>query len=144
MLVARNAATITRGRGVAGSSMALVKLRARLASGASRVMTESDRRTNEQAIAVARGQAELPPFIAKGKTRWQEIRHAYQPSGGRAGCAGQSEDRMLASAVRGFLDKHPDMNATPEIFAARHARNLEVNRPKPEPPREPSPRDRKR
>src|SRR3546814_5238213 len=58
-----------RGRGVAGSSIRLVKLRARLASGASGVMTKADRRTNEQAIAVARGRANLPSFIAKGKTR---------------------------------------------------------------------------
>ena len=122
-----------RGRGVAGSSMALVKLRARLASGVSRVMTESDRRTNEQAIAVAHGRAELPPFIAKGKTRWQEIRHAYKQAAAALDATGQSEDRTLARDVRGFLDKHPDMTATPEIFAARHARNLTAARPKVEP-----------
>ena len=118
-----------RGRGIAGSSMALVKLRARLASSASRQLTESDRRTNEQAIAVARGQAELPPFIAKAKTRWQEIRHAYSQAAAALNATGQSDDRILASDVRGFLDKHPDMNATPEIFAARHARILAAARP---------------
>ena len=122
-----------RGRGVAGSSMALVKLRARLATGVSRVMTDADRRTNEQAIAVARGQAELPPFIAKGKTRWQEIRQAYSQAAAALDATGQSEDRELAGDVRGFLDKHPDMNATPEIFAARHAQNLTEARPKVEP-----------
>ena len=122
-----------RGRGVAGSSIALVKLRARLASGVSRVMTDADRRTNEQAIAVARGQAELPPFIAKGKTRWQEIRQAYSQAAAALDATGQSEDRELAGDVRGFLDKHPDMNATPEIFAARHAQNLTEARPKVEP-----------
>jgi len=129
-----------RGRGVAGSSMALVKLRARLASGASRVLTKSDRRTNEQAVAVARGQAELPPFIAKGKMRWQEIRHAYSRAAASLDATGQSDDRTLAIDVREFLDKHPDMNATPEIFAARHARNLAVTRPMPEPsaPKPPS------
>ncbi|MBA3896850.1 MAG: relaxase/mobilization nuclease domain-containing protein [Sphingomonadaceae bacterium] len=134
-----------RGRGIAGSSMALVKLRARLASGASRVMTESDRRTNEQAIAVARGQAELPPFIAKGKTRWQEIRQAYEQAAAALNATGQAEDRTLAGDVCGFLDKHPDMKATPEIFAAHHARNLAAARAKPEPPApEPLPRDRGR
>jgi len=133
-----------RGRGVAGSSMALAKLRARLANGVSRVMTNADRRTNEQALAVARGHAELPPFIAKGKTRWQGIRHAYSQAAAALDATGQSEDRRLASDVRGFLDKHPDMNATPEIFAARHARHFEVNRLKAEMPREPSPRDRVR
>ena len=119
-----------RGRGIAGSSMALVKLRARLASGASGAMTESDRRTNEQAIAVARGQAELPPFITKGKTRWQVIRDAYSQAAVALDATGQSEDRTLASDVRGFLEKHPDMHATPEIFAAHHARKLASARAK--------------
>lgn len=134
-----------RGRGVAGSSMALVKLRARLASGVSRVMTNADRRTNEQAVAVARGQAELPPFIAKGKTRWLEIRHAYQQAAVALDATGQSEDRMLASDVRGFLDKHHGMNATPEIFAGHHARNLASARAKSDLlTSEPSPGDRGR
>lgn len=134
-----------RGRGIAGSSMALVKLRARLVSGTSGAMTESDRRTNEQAIAVARGQAELPAFIAKGKTRWQAIRHAYSQAAIALDATGQSEDRTLASDVRGFLDRHPEMNATPEIFAGHHARNLGIERPRPKPPApESSPRDRRR
>ncbi len=135
----------TRGRAIAGSSMTLVKLRARLASGASRQFTDADRRTSEQAIAVACGQAALPPFIAKGKTRWQQIRQAYEQTAAALDATGQAEDRILAGDVRGFLDKHPDVNATPEIFAARHARNLEVVQQKPEPPApEPSPRDRGR
>ena len=87
-------------------------------------MTNSDRRTNEQAIAVARGQAELPPFIGEGKTRWQEIHDAYSQAAVALDATGQPEDRTLASDVRGFLDTHPDLNATPEIFAAHHARIL--------------------
>ena len=129
-----------RGRGIAGSSMALVKLRARLASGASPAMTDADRRTNEQALSVARGQSGLPPFIAKGKTRWQQIRHAYEQAAAALGATGKSEDQTLAEDVRKFLDKHPDMNATPEIFAAHHARNLGIARKKSEQSREPSPR----
>jgi len=133
-----------RGEGIAGSSMALVKLRARLRTGGSRQITESDRRTNEQAIAVARGEAELPAFIAKGKTRWQEIRQAYIQAAAALDATRQSEDRMLADDVRGFLEKHPDMNATPEIFAVRYARTVNVDRSKPEPPRDLSPPDRGR
>ena len=129
-----------RGRGIAGSSMALVKLRARLASGASPAMTDADRRTNEQALSVARGQSGLPPFIAKGKTRWQQIRHAYEQAAAALGATGKSEDQTLADDVRKFLDKHPDVNATPEIFAADHARNLGIERKKSEQSREPSPR----
>ena len=114
-----------RGRAIAGSSMALVKLRARLASGASRALTNADRRTNEQAIAVARGQSELPPFIARGKSRWQQIRAAYERAASALNASGRSEDKMLADDVRTFLDKHVDMQATPEIFAARYARAME-------------------
>jgi hypothetical protein len=117
-----------RGRGIAGSSMALVKLRARLASGASPAMTDADRRTNEQAVAVARGQSVLPPFVAKGKTRWQKIREAYGQAAAALGATGQSEDQALADDVRNFLDNHPNMNATPEIFAAHHTRNLGIDR----------------
>ena len=104
-----------------------------------------DRRTNEQAVAVARGQAGLPRFIVNGKTLWQQIRDAYNQAAGALDATGQSEDQALASEVRGFLYKHPDMNATPETFAARHAQSLRLDRPKPEPPiPQPSPRDRGR
>jgi hypothetical protein len=129
-----------RGQGIAGSSMALVKLRARLRTTGSRQITDADRRTNEQAIAVARGQAELPAFIPNGKTRWQQIRQAYGQAAAALDATGQSDDRALASDVRNFLDKHPDMNATPKIFATRHARNLQITRTRLEPPApEPSP-----
>jgi len=134
-----------RGRGIAGSSMALVKLRARLASGASRVMTESDRRTNGQAVAVARGHAELPAFIANGKTRWKEIRQAYSQAAAVLDATGRSDDQALAHDVRGFLDKHQGMNATPEVFAAHHARRIAAEQSKAGfPPRDRSPNDRRR
>ncbi len=113
-----------RAQGIAGSSMALVKLRARLRAGGSRQITDSDRRTNEQAIAVARGQDQLPPFIAVGTLRWREIRRAYEQAAAALDATGQQDDRALADDVRGFLDKHQGVNATPEVFAARHARNL--------------------
>jgi type IV secretion system T-DNA border endonuclease VirD2 len=113
-----------RGQGIAGSSMALVKLRARLRSEGSRHITQSDRRTNEQAIAVARGQEQLPPFVAAGTFRWQEIRRAYEQTADALDATGQTDDRELAKDVRTFLDKHQGMNATPEVFAARHARSL--------------------
>ncbi|WP_109354045.1 relaxase/mobilization nuclease domain-containing protein [Sphingorhabdus sp. EL138] len=113
-----------RGQGVAGSSMALVKLRARLRAGSSSQMTDADRRTNEQAIAVARSQAALPAFVASGTNRWQEIRKAYGKAASALDATGETADRDLASDVRRFLGKHQGMNATPEVFAARHAQNL--------------------
>jgi type IV secretion system T-DNA border endonuclease VirD2 len=130
-----------RGQGIAGSSMALVKLRARLRSEGGRQITKSDRRTNEQAIAVARGQDPLPPFIAAGTFRWQEIRRAYEQTAAALDATGQVDDRELASDVRSFLDKHQGMNATPEVFAAHHAKDLNctvssmnVKSPEPWPP----------
>ena len=113
-----------RGQGIAGSSMALVKIRARLRTEGSRQISDADRRTNEQAIAVARGQATLPAFIARGKERWQEIRVAYGQAAAALDATGDADDRELASDVRGFLDKHQRMNATPEVFAVRHAQSL--------------------
>lgn len=134
-----------RGQGIAGSSMALVKLRARLRSEGSRQITHSDRRTNEQAIAVARGEDQLPPFIAAGTIRWREIRRAYEQTAAALDATGQSDDRELASDVRAFIDKHQGVNATPEVFAARHARNLAATQQRAGPPKpEPPPRERRR
>ncbi len=131
-----------RGRGIAGSSMALVKIRARLRVEGSRQIADADRRTNQQAIAVARNQAQLPAFVGTGTTRWQAIRRAYEQVASALVATGQAEDRRLAGDVRQFLSEHPDVMTTPEIFAARHARNLSANRPAPKvPPPEPGPRD---
>jgi type IV secretion system T-DNA border endonuclease VirD2 len=119
-----------RGQGIAGSSMALVKLRARLRTGGSKQITKSDLRTNEQAVAVARGEATLPSFIARGTARWREIRAAYSQAATALDATGQAEDRELASDVRGFLDKHQGMNATPEVFAVHHARIIGADQSK--------------
>jgi type IV secretion system T-DNA border endonuclease VirD2 len=113
-----------RGQGIAGSSMALVKLRARLRTEGTRQITRSDRRTNEQAIAVARGQEQFPPFIAAGTFRWQEIRRAYEQTADTLDATGQADDRELAKDVRTFLGKHQGMNATPEVFADEYANRL--------------------
>lgn len=113
-----------RGQGIAGSSIKLVKLRARLRTEGTRQITQSDRRTNEQAIAVAKGEDQLPPFIAAGTFRWKEIRRAYEQTADALDATGQADDRELASDVRMFLDKHQGMNATPEVFATHHSRVL--------------------
>jgi type IV secretion system T-DNA border endonuclease VirD2 len=121
-----------RGQGIAGSSIKLVKLRARLRAEGSRRISNADRRTNEQAIAVARGQDQLPPFIVVGTSRWQEIRRAYQQTADALDATGQAEDRELAKDVRTFLDKHQGMNATPEVFAAHYGRRLGAERTPPD------------
>jgi type IV secretion system T-DNA border endonuclease VirD2 len=122
-----------RGQGIAGSSMALVKLRARLRTEGSSQIANADRRTNEQAIAVARGQDQLPPFIAAGTVRWQEIRRAYEQTAAALDATGQADDRELARDVRTFLDKHQSMNATPEVFSAHFARIMAVEKGKGDP-----------
>jgi type IV secretion system T-DNA border endonuclease VirD2 len=123
-----------RGQGIAGSSMALVKLRARLRTEGSKQIAESDLRTNEQAISVARGEGTLPSFIARGTARWRVIRAVYRQAAKALDATGQADDRELASDVRGFLDKHQGMNATPEAFATHYAQILEVERHKVELP----------
>lgn len=130
-----------RGEGIAGSGIALVKLRARLASRPGQVMSDADRRTNTAAVAVARGEADLPAFVRQGKTRWHDIRAAYARVALALDATGNSEDRALAGEVQAFLDRHPGMNATPEVFAARYARQLErALRPPPDTPREREPK----
>lgn len=133
-----------RGQGIAGSSMALVKLRARLRVEGSHRITNADRRTNEQAIAVARGQGQLPPFIAAGTFRWQEIRRAYEQTAAALDATGQADDRELSRDVRAFLAKHQGMNATPKVFAAHHARRLDRVGRSHEGPAEPKPPDKGR
>ncbi|MEQ1494783.1 MAG: hypothetical protein ABL912_03360, partial [Novosphingobium sp.] len=110
------------------SSMALVKLRARLRTEGTRQITQSDRRTNEQAIAIAKGEDQLPPFIAAGTFRWQEIRRAYEQTADALDATGKADDRELAKDVRTFLDKHQGMNATPEVFAALQSQKLQLTR----------------
>jgi type IV secretion system T-DNA border endonuclease VirD2 len=46
---------------------------------------------------------------------------AYREAANALEAAGTSEDRTLAGDLRGWLAKHLGMNATPEVFAARHA-----------------------
>lgn len=132
-----------RGKGVAGSSMALVKLRARLRAEGGRAMTRADERSSKEALTIARGETGLPTFIARGKTRWQEIRHAYAQAAAALDATGHSEDRTLADDVRSFLERTPDLKATPEIFAARYAEQLRSSEQKLQrPPPDPPPRDR--
>jgi type IV secretion system T-DNA border endonuclease VirD2 len=134
-----------RGKGIAGSSMALVKLRARLRAEGGRQLSDADWRTNEQALAVAEGKAALPSFVPKGTQRWQEIRRAYGEAASALHATGDVEDVKLASDVLAFLASHLDMNATPDVFAARYAEMLAADRQKPKvSPPEPPPPDRGR
>jgi type IV secretion system T-DNA border endonuclease VirD2 len=110
-----------RGHAIAGSSMALVKLRARFRAEGSRQVSRSDVQTNVQALAIARGELGLPGFVAKGKERWQDIRNSYAKVADALDATGDVADRKLAHDVRGFLQERPDIHSTPEVFAERHA-----------------------
>ena len=125
--------------------MALVKLRARLRTGSSRQITNADRRINEQAIAVAQGQEALPTFIARGAEKWQAIRKTYREAIFALKATGSNQDRELAKDVHRFLEKHQQMNATPEVFAEHYAKKLgfKDGHPKKQ-ARDLSPRDRGR
>jgi type IV secretion system T-DNA border endonuclease VirD2 len=96
-----------------------------LRSEGSRGATDSDRRTNGQALAVARGHETFPTFIARGTARWEAIRGAYWTTAELLDQTRDFEDFKLANDVRAFLDLNPKMNATPEVFAARHAQLLQ-------------------
>ena len=135
----------SRGKGVAGSSIALVKIRARFRSEGIRQVTDADRRTNAHAIAIARGQEALPEFVPAGNRRWNEIRVAYRETAAELDATGNADDRKLAGDVRGYLAKHEKTNATPEVFAARHAEMMSRGSMSPEvvPPDRP-PRDKGR
>ena len=96
-------------------------------------------------LTVARGQQQLPPFIAKGTSRSKDICLSYSRVTAALDATGVPEDRTLADDVRGFLDAHLGMNATPEVFAARHAASMDraSKAAKVDPPDRP-PRDRGR
>ena len=51
-------------------------------------------------------------------------REAYGKAATALDATGQAEDKALASDVRAFLAKHPDMISTPEIFAARYSETI--------------------
>jgi type IV secretion system T-DNA border endonuclease VirD2 len=121
-----------RGKGVAGSSMALIKLRARLRAAGGRAMAKADRKTNEQAVAVAQAKSSLPPFVSAGKTRWRAICAAYRHAADALYRTGQDDDRALAHELRGFLSQNAEVSTTPEIFAERYARRLSSSSKHPE------------
>ena len=70
--------------------------------------------------------AEATPRRARG----QGI--ACEQTAAALDATGQTDDRELANDVRAFLDKHQGMNATPEVFAAHHAKLLNRAMPSPE------------
>ena len=63
--------------------MALTQLRARIRSGASRQPTEADLRQAREAMQIALGKADQPPFVAKTRDRWTETKRKYEAAAQR-------------------------------------------------------------
>lgn len=104
----------TRGQGRAGTSMALTQLRARIRSGASRQPTEADLRQAREAMQIALGKAQQPPFVSKTRDRWTETKRTYEAAAQRLDRTGDREDRRLARDVRQFIQERADIETIPD------------------------------
>ncbi|WP_336966399.1 relaxase/mobilization nuclease domain-containing protein [Sphingobium aquiterrae] len=104
----------TRGQGRAGTSMALTQLRARIRSGASRQPTEADLRQAREAMQIALGKAQQPPFVSKTRERWQDTKRRYESAAERLDRSSDREDRKLASDVRQFIQERADIETIPD------------------------------
>lgn len=104
----------TRGQGRAGTSMALTQLRARIRSGASRQPTEADLRQAREAMQVALGKAEQPPFVTKTRARWQDIKRRYEAAAEQLDRSTDRDDRKLARDVRQFIQERASIETIPD------------------------------
>ncbi|MCP8892325.1 relaxase/mobilization nuclease domain-containing protein [Sphingomonas faeni] len=104
----------TRGEGRAGTSMALTQLRARIRSGASRQPTEADLRQAREAMQIALGKAQQPPFVSKTRDRWTETKRTFEAAAERLDRTGNREDRRLARDVRQFIQQRADIETIPD------------------------------
>ena len=104
----------TRGQGRAGTSMALTQLRARIRSGASRQPTEADLRQAREAMQIALGKAQQPPFVSKTRDRWTETKRKYEAAAQRLDRTGDQQDRRLAHDVRQFIQERADIETVPD------------------------------
>ena len=104
----------TRGQGRAGTSMALTQLRARIRSGASRQPTEADLRQAREAMQVALGKAQQPPFVTKTRERWQDTKRRYEAAAEQLDRSSDREDRKLARDVRQFMQERASLETIPD------------------------------
>lgn len=104
----------TRGQGRAGTSMALTQLRARIRSGASRQPTEADLRQAREAMQIALGKAQQPPFVSKTRDRWTETKRKYEAAASQLDLTGDREDRRLARDVRQFIQERAKIETIPD------------------------------
>lgn len=104
----------SRGQGMAGASIALTKMRAKVLSGASRQVTDTDLRQAREAMQIALGKAEQPAFVAKAREKWADTRQRYETEASRLDRTGNQADRALAGEVRQFLRDRPTIETGPD------------------------------
>lgn len=104
----------TRGQGRAGTSMALAQMREKIRRGVSRQPTEADMRQAREALAIASGKAESPPFVARAKARWETIRQQYEKAADVFDRTGDPGDQVLARELRAFLKDRPAIETVPD------------------------------
>ena len=121
----------TRGQGRAGTSMALAQMREKIRRGVSRQPTEADLRQAREALAIASGKAESPPFVARAKVRWEITRQQYEKAADGFDRTGDPRDEALARELRAFLKDRPTVETVPDRVlkdAAERIRQLRNNR----------------
>lgn len=130
----------TRGQGRAGTSMALTQLRARIRNGVSRQPTEADLRQAREAMRIALGKAQQPPFVSKTRDRWARTKQRYELAAQQLDRTGVDEDRRLARDVRRFIQERADIETIPDRVlrdAERRVRDAQERaRAQPQPERE--------
>jgi len=104
----------TRGQGRAGTSMALTQLRERIRRWASRQPTEADLRQAREAMQVALGKAQQPPFVAKTRARWNDTKRRYEEAAVQLDRSPDLEDRKLAGDVRQFIQDRASIETMPD------------------------------
>lgn len=117
----------TRGQGRAGTSMALAQMREKIRRGASRQPTEADLRQAREALAIATGKAESPPFVARAKERWEATRQQYEKAADGFDRTSDPRDQALARELRAFLKDRPTIETVPDRVlkdAVERLRNL--------------------
>lgn len=104
----------SRGQGRAGTSMALAQMREKIRRGVSRQPTEADLRQAREALAIASGKAESPPFVARAKERWETTRQQYEKAADGFDRTGDPRDQVLARELRAFLKERPTIESVPD------------------------------
>jgi hypothetical protein len=104
----------TRGQGRAGTSMALAQMRAKIRNGVSRQPTQADLRQAREAIAIAKGERQPPPFVGRAKQRWDATRQQLETAAAQFEKSADPADRALARDVRAFLKERPILETVPD------------------------------